>query len=58
MRAAGRPSAPTVASVMAVELRTLFAASASHVATSGIGSAGSVSGSGGIGDVMPEATVS
>src|ERR671935_994661 len=52
MRAAGRPFASTVASVIAVELRMIFAASASHAASSGIGSAGSVSGSGGIGCAM------
>ncbi len=58
MRAAGRPSAPTVASVIDVELRTARAASASHAATRGSGSAGSVSGSGGIACAMSQATVS
>src|SRR5713101_5505835 len=46
MRAAARPSAVTVASVMAVALRTAAEASASHASTSGSGSSGSGSGSG------------
>src|SRR5207237_86066 len=55
MRAAGRPSAPTVASVIAVELRTARAASASHTATSGSGPTGSVAGSGGTAGILSRA---
>src|SRR5262245_20435872 len=46
MRAAGRPSASTVASVMAVALRRDALASASQASTSGRGSSGRGSGSG------------
>src|SRR5947208_1397705 len=47
MRAVGRPSAPTVASVMALALRFAAVASRSHSSMSGSGFAGSGSGSGG-----------
>src|SRR5262245_45072721 len=45
MRADGRPSGSTVASVAAVAFRTAAAASASHRSTIGRGSSGSDSGS-------------